>query len=272
LTGTSIDSQVVSLSLWKRLFYSSLQDSDIDVREAALTHLQKLLNRCLLPMRYVIFPMLSAVDPQKRVRKLGKKVLFDAVQVYSKNAASLATSSLGNPTVQKAILGLRVEYSLSFALYLLSNDIRRIPNESISNGSISAILKKAGEDALTLFDSTSPFSAHAHCLNLLLDAVLFASTVVSGADPVEGTSRGHAARAGAGSLSIMHTLYTALCDYDDPAQAGKGVEYARAFKNLNTLLFCLLKPKTKVQAGFEKFPGVIPVPNGMLTKRVVEKV
>jgi hypothetical protein len=272
LTGTSIDSQVVSLSLWKRLFYSSLQDSDIDVREAALTHLQKLLNRCLLPMRYVIFPMLSAVDPQKRVRKLGKKVLFDAVQVYSKNAASLATSSLGNPTVQKAILGLRVEYSLSFALYLLSNDLRRIPNESISNGSISAILKKAGEDALTLFDSTSPFSAHAHCLNLLLDAVLFASTVVSGADPVEGTSRGHATRAGAGSLSIMHTLYTALCDYDDPAQAGKGVEYARAFKNLNTLLFCLLKPKTKVQAGFEKFPGVIPVPNGMLTKRVVEKV
>jgi hypothetical protein len=67
----------------------------------------------------------------------------------------------------------------------------------------------------------------------------------------------------------MHTLYTTLCDYDDPAQSGRAMENARAFKNLNTVLFCLLKHKTKVQAGFEKYPGAIPVPGGMLAKRAV---
>ena len=106
-------------------------------------------------------------------------------------------------------------------------------------------------------------------MNLLLDAIVYSSSA-AGQDPTEGgASRGHTARAEAGSLSIMHTLYTTLCDYDDPAQSGKAMENARAFKNLNTVLFCLLKHKTKVQAGFEKYPGAIPVPGGMLAKRAV---
>jgi hypothetical protein len=267
--ASTIDTQVISISLWKRLFFSSTQDIDIDVREAALSHVRKLLKRCLLPLRYVIFPIMSAIDPQKRLRRKGKEVLYLAASVYSKAASQQAQAGSSNTAAQRAVLGLRFEFSLSFALCLLSSDIRRIPQESITNGTLSAVLKKAGDDMSSLFDpSFSPFVAHAQCLKILVDATLAAAS--GNVDGEFGHHiHSHNARAEAGSLSIMHTLYTILCDHEDLTQKGGSMENIRAFKNMNTVLFCLLKQRTKDQAGFDKYPGSIPLPSSMLVKKNV---
>lgn len=252
-----LDSRVLPVHRYSELS-NILQDSDALVRYAVHVVVLKMLKKSALPLRYLCWPMLTAIDSDKAVRKLGKTELPAAALVYARQAGRYRAAGQAAAAAQ-----LQPEFAFPYALFLLSRDERRFPEDAEAR----QFIKSASTSSSRVIDSADkagPMFDQAACLMLLLDAVLSAAHASHGNTSADGQFEGaaYAARAEPGCLSILYTMYQRLRDVEDASRPGD-----RSFQHCNDLCFLVLKPRMKDQAAYDSYPGSIPIPGGFFAKK-----